>query len=881
MTALGRLSIRIKLVLLAGVPVIGALVLAAIIAQDARQRAASAAALGSIEDLAHLSSQMGATVHALQAERATIALHEGLRGTPVDGASDDDLAAQYRITDEVVAQLEGFLAGRDLSKLPSRLSHDLGAARTDIGGRTAFRARVESETVPVDAVMSFYGGINEELISATAALSQLSDDGELLRSISSLVALSELTERASSEHALLANVFAAGQFPPGAFKTFVTLLTEQAIYTDVFRANASDEETAHFRDGQAADAVKTAITLREKALTNTDDNIEVDPAAWFKADAERLHQLHAIEAVIVRRISAAASGKVAATRASIRLGVGLSIAVVIASSLLAFFIARGVTRTISDLASAAARVRQTKDFAIRAKKTSTDELGTLTDAFNEMLSDIQTRDTELADHRHNLEGMVAARTKQLEARNESTRLVLDNVEQGLATIGRDGTLATERSAAFDRILGVPAEGAKFAEHVGQSDARVREMLDLGWEMVVEDFMPRDIALAQMPKRVVHNGAHIDIGFTPIVHEDSFDGALLVVTDVTSQVNAQLEQERQREYVAVFERVAQDREGFIEFAGETGKLLDRLGEGVNDAPTAMALVHTVKGNSAQWGVSSVARIAHELETQIVDSGTLPSEEQTAELINAWTTMATRFKAVVGKADASVELSHAELDEIIADLRTSPVHETLAHHLATLKHEPTSVRFDRMIHDLERLATRLEKPAPKVVVESNGVRLPASRFGSFWASTVHVVRNLIDHGIESAADRALAGKDEVGTVTLRSTMTDENVILEFSDDGRGINWSAIEAKAREAGIPAATPRDLELALFASGVSTAGTVSDISGRGVGLAAVLERCTELGGKVHVRTTPGKGSAFVFTFPRHTTIPSIRPLRPALRRVS
>jgi two-component system chemotaxis sensor kinase CheA len=187
----------------------------------------------------------------------------------------------------------------------------------------------------------------------------------------------------------------------------------------------------------------------------------------------------------------------------------------------------------------------------------------------------------------------------------------------------------------------------------------------------------------------------------------------------------------------------------------------------------------------------------------------------------------------------------------------------------------MRFRRVDADVERLALRLGKPKPAVVIEAGGVRLPARRFGSFWASIVHVVRNMLDHGIESPEARLRAGKSAAGRIILRATETADRVLVEFEDDGAGIDWKSIAARARAAGIRCATQHDLETALFASGVSTAAEVTEISGRGVGLSAVLERCRALGGSAHVSSTKGVGTRFVFAFPRgagSSTLPSITP---------
>jgi serine phosphatase RsbU (regulator of sigma subunit) len=405
-TFIDRLAIRTKLVLLAGVPVVGALVLAAMIAVQASRQVALAAALGSIDDVAELSVHISGVLHALQRERAGLALSAGLEARPEPVETRKRPAVERNAADAALAQLDQFLAGRDLSRLPPRLARDLAVARAQVAGRDAFLERASYTRATIAEILASYGSADDALVSSMAALTGLSDDGELLRSIASLVALSQLSERASREHALLSFVFATGSFPPGAFKTLVTLSTEQDVYEDAFKASAGLKETRQYQEALASEGVARARSLRDKALQTIEDDFDVDPQAWFDAEGDRLSKLQEIESDLLMRITYAAASKMEASRASVRFGLGLSASIVIASVLIALIITRGVTRAIFSLTRVAATVRETKDFSIRAKKTSADELGTLTDTFNEMLSTIEERDAFL-------EAQVNQRTEEL------------------------------------------------------------------------------------------------------------------------------------------------------------------------------------------------------------------------------------------------------------------------------------------------------------------------------------------------------------------------------------------------------------------------------------------------------------------------------------
>jgi two-component system, chemotaxis family, sensor kinase CheA len=130
----------------------------------------------------------------------------------------------------------------------------------------------------------------------------------------------------------------------------------------------------------------------------------------------------------------------------------------------------------------------------------------------------------------------------------------------------------------------------------------------------------------------------------------------------------------------------------------------------------------------------------------------------------------------------------------------------------------------------------------------------------------VRNAIDHGLESPAQRKAAGKSETGTLKLNAYHEGGNIVVQISDDGAGLNHAAIVAKAQQRGLIAAGQElgDAEVAelIFQPGFSTAAQATDLSGRGVGMDVVRRNVRDLGGSVGVRSVSGKGSTFTITLP-------------------
>jgi chemotaxis protein histidine kinase CheA len=184
----------------------------------------------------------------------------------------------------------------------------------------------------------------------------------------------------------------------------------------------------------------------------------------------------------------------------------------------------------------------------------------------------------------------------------------------------------------------------------------------------------------------------------------------------------------------------------------------------------------------------------------------------------------------------------------------------------------VRFARIEAQAQALARRLGKAEPEVVVDDGDVRLPADRWAPLWANLAHVVRNAVDHGLETEAERRVAGKPARGRLTLRSSCESGQIVVEVADDGRGVAWEAVRARAEAAGLARDSREDLSRALLADGLSTRSEASEVSGRGVGMGAVAAACAALGGRVEVESEPGQGTCVRLLLP---LADNVRPLRP------
>lgn len=522
---------------------------------------------------------------------------------------------------------------------------------------------------------------------------------------------------------------------------------------------------------------------------------------------------------------------------------------------------RLITGPVASLSAAAAKVTEEQDFSARATKVSADELGLLTDAFNQMLDGLQARDRELEGHRQHLEALVERRTRALDDRNRAMRLVLDNVDQGFVTVERDGSLSSERSRVFDDWFGVPSEGQALSEHLSAKDSSVGDWFALGLETVVEDMIPMEVAIEQMPKRMHHAGSTYTFDYKPILINGDLSKLLVIISDITDQVEREQLEASQRELVATFERAIRDRSGFLEFCEEAERILAEVLE-ESELAVVKRHIHTLKGNFGLFGLAQLAERCHHLEDRIADSERAPSREDLEGLAGAFTEVTGRVLRLLGVKKDLVEIASARVLALAGEVEAGAPNQKVAEVLRSWTHEPVQVRLERLAEQTRALAKRLDKGTVDVVVEHHDVRLPGEHWATFWSAFTHVLRNAVDHGLEHPETREQAGKPRRGRVTLRTKVEGEVCSVEIADDGQGINWDAVASKAESLGLPSESTQDLRRAIFADGVSTKAQVSAMSGRGVGMAAMQAVCDQLGGTIAIESKRGEGTRFLFTLP-------------------
>lgn len=221
----------------------------------------------------------------------------------------------------------------------------------------------------------------------------------------------------------------------------------------------------------------------------------------------------------------------------------------------------------------------------------------------------------------------------------------------------------------------------------------------------------------------------------------------------------------------------------------------------------------------------------------------------------------------------ELNNQELNETVE--RMTRVSGDLQNIILNMRMVPVETVFNRFPKMVRQLARDLDK---KVNLEIIGAETELDRtvIDEIGDPLVHLIRNGLDHGIETPEERVAKGKPETGTITLRAYHSGNHVFIELEDDGAGINREKVLAKALENGIvteevaETLTDRQVAELILASGFSTAQSVTGVSGRGVGLDVVKSTIESLGGYISIDSKEGEGSLFQIQLPLTLSIISV-----------
>ncbi|MBW8184656.1 methyl-accepting chemotaxis protein [Shewanella nanhaiensis] len=376
----GNLTITNKLLLVIIPPILGCIVFGCAIVYNQYRLSTGLEQVKVLSELAVVNSDL---VHELQKERGMSAGFIGSNGQ----AFANKLPAQRAATDK---QLNGFKDFVLNNSLPNSFSSQLSQLNRDISQLNSMRKSIDSLTVSVKEEVAFYSQLNNGLLAIVDHTVKEGDSQTIAIQAASFSAFLQMKERAGIERAVLSSTFGNREFKPGMFLKFATLVSEQHSYEERFLALATPDVQQQFRKLTNSRAVKDVHSLRELAFSGNADALSAQSAEqWFAKSSARIELVRQFEKSLSNSLISQTEGKLSGAKS---LMYSIMLLMLMAGSLV-FYISMTVAKYMHNrlhyLHDSVTQAQKNFDLSIRIKGNTSDELGQLGNAFNQMMSDFE------------------------------------------------------------------------------------------------------------------------------------------------------------------------------------------------------------------------------------------------------------------------------------------------------------------------------------------------------------------------------------------------------------------------------------------------------------------------------------------------------------
>ena len=383
MSLVGGLSLRTKIAAMLIVPIAGMLYFAQ---GQLRDTWSIARETSQLEQLAKFAGLSGNLVHQLQKERGFTAGYIGSKGARFAS----ELAAQKSSTDSALNNMKEFLADFDAGSFGAGLERKTNAGLDELKRLSEIRSAVTGKRIELQRALRYYTSINAEFLDAVSELAIRSSISELTNMANAYANFLQAKERSGVERAVLAAVFGADAFAPGMYEGFVSLVSVEETYLNVFLSFATQSQTDFYSSKLGSETVREAKRLRRLALDGADadadvdvDGFGVDPTHWFKVQTGKINLLKEVEDYLNEGIDELVTARSAqAHNALVGMAVVTAI-IVIASLLLVLLVQRGIVGPVHSTAQVAGAISG-GDLTNVVEVSGSDEIGQLSSALCDM-----------------------------------------------------------------------------------------------------------------------------------------------------------------------------------------------------------------------------------------------------------------------------------------------------------------------------------------------------------------------------------------------------------------------------------------------------------------------------------------------------------------
>ena len=530
----------------------------------------------------------------------------------------------------------------------------------------------------------------------------------------------------------------------------------------------------------------------------------------------------------------------------------------------------------------------TGDLEAGIRNTSVDELGVLLTSFDIMR-------ISLKDMIDNLDKKVKTRTSELHLAQKEIQDILDSIDQGIFTFNKDLSVNAEHSVRAESIFGLRDFGeSNIAQLFGLNAKEESEFTSWITMMVRSPGALRqwetycDLSpVRELSEKINGVDRIVRIEYRPIIQNQNIGKFQVLATDITEQRTAEVALEKlKREQAALTSRVLSvvntdisELKEFIQSAQKNMEEITQIGTVsalVENVQDLFRKVHTLKGHGGTLGFQELALLlgrAEGLLDLLRNNEDFQFDEWKGEIKNIVKELENIIdleSKINGKTDKDVLVIDADrYERVLNIIHSNEMQDIRSIYQAV--YELNSKPLESYCQKYKKLSTRfsltVNKLVPRFVMETPDVYVHRNLMKVVDPALIHLFRNAIDHGIEPDDERERAGKLE-SKIAIGYRVVGDNHVFTLSDDGRGIDGERLVKKVVAKGLMnsdetgSLTRQEKVELVFVPGFSTRDTISDISGRGVGLDAVKNIITRVGGTVLIGTEVGVGTRFTLSVP-------------------
>lgn len=493
----------------------------------------------------------------------------------------------------------------------------------------------------------------------------------------------------------------------------------------------------------------------------------------------------------------------------------------------------------------------------------------------DVILDLQKAQAELEKYSKNLEKMVDERTAEIKKLNQMMAALLDSLHQGFFVFNKEGQCMEVFSKACESTIETRPAGLPIWQVLKLPEKQVPGFQK--WMTTVfAEMLPFEDLAPLAPQAFEHSqGLEIQLEYYPLrTNEGVMEGVVVVATDITKLVEAQREAETERAHVKMILNLIQHKRQVLGFLQESESILmemkTELDKGTSaDADTVFRCLHTLKGGAASFSIKPMADQAHEAESLLSDWKSDRSEALFEQMKSSSMKIEDHFhhfskenEQILGSSEKIkhrwVEVPAHSLAQF--QLKLPPLLQT--EFVRQFLMEPISNFFKQYNEVAQVVAEREYKSLTPLKFHNANLPVLPEPYTQLFATFIHAYRNAVDHGIEAPGVREEQGKPASGSIETFFSIDSDNgfewLNIEIRDDGGGVNPAKIRERLKSRGIDTSGESDEQVIqhIFDSSFSTRDIVTETSGRGVGLDAILHAAKSLGGKAWVESKVGHGSS-------------------------